>query len=127
VRQTTTTRFAGALVIAVALTGGALLRGGVAAADPANQDERFLAQLGYEDIPAVENASSLIVVAHRDCHELDSGMPFDDVVDEMRDKSFNANPIERILPPDRVTRTMVKFITAAVNVYCPSNQGKLPQ
>jgi hypothetical protein len=122
----TTIRLAGALVIAAALTGGAILRGGVAAADP-NQDERFLAQLGYEDIPAVENTPTLVAVAHRDCRELDSGMPFDDVVDEMMNKSFDVNPLERLLPRDRVTRTTVKFITAAVDVYCPSNRGKLPQ
>jgi hypothetical protein len=54
-------------------------------------------------------------------------MPFDDVVDERMNKSFDAHPIERIYPRDRVIRTFVKFITAAVDVYCPANQGKLPQ
>jgi predicted TIM-barrel enzyme len=126
VRQTITTSLAGALVFAVVLAGGAILSGGVATADP-KQDEQFLSQLGYEDIPAVQNEPTLVAVAHRDCRELDSGMPFDDVVDEMREKSFDANPIERLLPQARVTRTITRFITAAVDVYCPSNQGKLPQ
>lgn len=118
---------AGALVTAaVVLTGAAIACGGAAAADPTNQDQQFLALLGEENIPAVSNASSLIAPAHRACRELDDGMPFDAVVDEMRNKSFDANPIERIFPPDRVTHTFTRFITAAVDVYCPSNQDKLP-
>jgi hypothetical protein len=121
-----TTSLAGALVTAAVLTGGAILGVGAAGADP-NQDEQFLSQLGYENIPAMQNASSLTVPAHRACRELDDGMPFDDVVDELMNKSFDVNPIERIYPRDRVIRTTVKFITAAVDVYCPSNQGKLPQ
>jgi hypothetical protein len=121
-----TTSLAGALVTVAVLTGGTTLGGAAATADP-NQDEQFLSLLGQESIPAVENASSLTVPAHRACRELDEGMPFDAVVDEMREKSFEANPIERIFPPGRVTRTLVRFITAAVDVYCPSNQGKLPQ
>jgi hypothetical protein len=122
-----TTALAGVLVAAIVLTGGAVLcGGGIATADP-DQDDQFLSQLGAENIPAEQNASSLIAPAHRACRELNDGMPFDAVVDEMRDKSFDANPIERILPPDRITRTFVRFITAAVDVYCPHNQGKLPQ
>jgi hypothetical protein len=120
------TRLASALVTAAVLTAGAVLSAGAATADP-NQDEQFLSQLGYQDIPAMENASSLVAPAHRACRELDDGMPFDAVVDELMNKSFDVNPIERIYPRDRVIRTTVKFITAAVDVYCPSNQGKLPQ
>jgi predicted TIM-barrel enzyme len=121
-----TASLAGALVTAAVLTGGAILCGGAATADP-NQDEQFLAKLAEESIPAVKNEPTLIAVAHRDCRELDSGMAFDDVVDEMMNKSFAANPIERLLPRERIVSTNVRFITAAVDVYCPSNQGKLPQ
>jgi hypothetical protein len=32
----------------------------------------------------------------------------------------------RHMSPDRVTRTAVRFITASVTVYCPSQQGQLP-
>ncbi|WP_139822439.1 DUF732 domain-containing protein, partial [Mycobacterium lacus] len=69
------TNLAGALVAAVVvLTGGAILRGGTAAADP-NQDEQFLALLNEKEIPAVANVPSVIAAAHKVCLKLDAGMP----------------------------------------------------
>jgi outer membrane biosynthesis protein TonB len=119
------TSLAGALAAAtVVLTGGAILRGGEAAADP-NQDERFLALLEEADIPALANVPSVIAAAHKVCRKLDGGMPVDDLVDEMRNNSYNKNPVERLFPPARVTSTMTRFITAAVDVYCPYDQSKI--
>jgi Protein of unknown function (DUF732) len=87
------TSHAGALVTAiVVLTGGAVLRGGAAAADP-NQDEQFLALLDQEEIPALQNVPSLIATAHKICRELDGGMTVDAVVGDMKNNSF-ADPGE---------------------------------
>lgn len=68
---------------------------------------------------------SLIATAHKVCRKLDGGMPVDDVVDLMRNTAFNVDPIERQYPPERITRTLTRFITAAVEVYCPYNQQKI--
>ena len=55
---------AGSLVTAiVVLTGGAILRGGAAAADP-NQDDQFLALLSQEGIPAVSGVPALVKTGH---------------------------------------------------------------
>jgi uncharacterized membrane protein YgcG len=121
---TSITSHAGALVTAiVVLTGGATLHGGAAAADP-NQDEQFLALLNKADIPALENAPSLIATAHTVCRKLDDGMPVDDLVDTMRNNAYNMTPIDRLFPR-RVTSTMTRFITAAVEAYCPYDQSKI--
>jgi hypothetical protein len=121
---TSITSHAGALVTAiVVLTGGAILRGGPAAADP-DQDEQFLTLLGQQDIPALENESSLIDTAHRICDKLDGGMPVDALVDTMRNNAYNDDPFARLFPR-RITRTMTRFITAAVEAYCPYDQSKI--
>lgn len=108
----------------VVLTTAAILLAGAALADP-NQDARFMALLNEQGIPAIKNTPTLFVVAHRVCRELDGGMPVNDVVDEMREKSFNAYPVERLYPPDRVRRTETRFIIAAVQAYCPNDQSKV--
>ena len=122
---TGTTSHAGSLVIAIALTGAAILRGGAAAADP-NQDDQFLALLNKEGIPALEGVPSLIATAHKICHDLDGGMPVDGLVDAMVDNAYDTDPSDaRLYPPARLTRTFTRFITAAVDAYCPYDQGKI--
>lgn len=119
------TSHAGALVTAiVVLAGTAIVGAGTATADP-DQDDQFLASLVKKEIPARRNVPSLIATAHKVCRKLDGGMPVDDVVDLMRNTAFNVDPIERQFPPERVTRTLTRFITAAVEAYCPYNQQKI--
>ncbi len=108
----------------VVLIGAAILLGGAAAADP-NQDDRFLALLAEQGIPAIKNTPTLIAVAHRVCRELDGGMRVDAVTDELTEKAYNAYPPERLFPRDRVTRTQNRFIIAAVQAYCPNDQSKI--
>ena len=118
-------RNARALVAALALlTGVAILPGGTAAGDP-SQDDKFLTLLGYEDIPAIDNATSLIDTAHKVCGKLDDGMPAGDLVELIRNNGFNDNPLARLYPQRRVTKTINRFINAAVQAYCPYDQGKL--
>jgi hypothetical protein len=119
------TRIAGAVLTATAvLTGTAILAGATAAADP-SQDDKFLTLLGYEDIPAVDNATSLIDTAHKVCARLDEGMPAGDLVELIRNNGFNENPLARFYPQRRVTKTINRFISAAVQTYCPYDQGKI--
>lgn len=120
---TGTARRAGATATAsVILIGAAILRGSTAAADP-NQDDQFLALLDQHGIPALENPPSLIATAQRVCHELDGGMSFEAVVESMT--TFAANNDPGKYPRDRLSRTFTRFVTAAVQAYCPYNQGKL--
>ncbi|MGB6513724.1 MAG: DUF732 domain-containing protein, partial [Mycobacterium sp.] len=113
------------MVSAIAvLTAAAILPGGTAAADP-SQDDKFFALLGEKDIPAVDNATSLIDTAHKICSKLDDGMSVGDLVDLIRNNGYNANWRSRLDPPDRVTRTINRFITAAVQAYCPYDAGKI--
>ena len=51
-------------------------------------------------------------------------MPVDDVVDAMRNDAYEINPRMR-LHRARVTSTMTRFITAAVETYCPNDQSKI--
>jgi hypothetical protein len=119
------TRIAGALVTTIAvLTGAAILPGATATADP-SQDDKFLTLLGYEDIPAIDNASSLIDTAHKVCGRLDEGMSAGDLVELIRNNGFNENPLARFYPQRRVTKTIDRFISAAVQAYCPYDQGKI--
>ncbi|KAA1248530.1 DUF732 domain-containing protein [Mycobacterium simiae] len=116
---------AGAVATAtVILIGAAILRGSAAAADP-NQDDQFLASLDRRGIPALENAPSLIAIAHEVCGRLDGGMPVDRVVESMTKFAYNNDPSLRQYPPDRLTRTLSRFVTAAVQAYCPFNQDKI--
>ncbi|OBF56387.1 hypothetical protein A5756_11250 [Mycobacterium sp. 852002-53434_SCH5985345] len=122
---TSTSNHARALVAAVVvLTGVVMLPHGAAAADP-NPDDQFLALLDQKQIPALENVPSLIATAHRICRQLDGGMPADGVVADMRERAFNANGAGGQYPPDRVARTIARFISASVEAYCPNNQPKI--
>ena len=114
-----------AIVTAIAvLTGGAILPGGTVAADP-SQDDKFLTLLGYEGIPPVDNVTSLIETAHKVCGKLDDGMSVGDLVELIRNNGYNENPLTRLDPPRRVTKTINRFISAAVQAYCPYDQGKI--
>lgn len=122
---TSITNRAGALVIAiVVLTGVVLLPHGTAAADP-NPDDQFVALLDQKGIPALENVPSLIATAHRVCRQLDGGMPVDGVVDDMKERAFKVNSAGGQYPPDRVMRTIARFIAASVEAYCPNDQPKI--
>lgn len=119
------TNRAGALVTAiVVLIGVAMLPRGRAAADP-SPDDQFLALLDQKGIPALDNVPSLISAAHRICHQLDGGMPTDAVVDDLRERAFKAGSAGGQYPPDRVARTIARFISASVEAYCPNNQPKI--
>jgi uncharacterized membrane protein YgcG len=124
-RCTGITSHAGVLVTAtVVLTGAAILRGGAAVAD-SNQDEQFLALLGQEGIPALKGVPSLIYTAHKVCRELDAGMPADTLVDAMVNDAYDIDPPERLYAPGRLARTEARFITAAVQAYCPYDRNKI--
>jgi uncharacterized membrane protein YgcG len=119
------TGHSGAFVATVAvLTSATLLRCGAAAADP-NQDNKFLALLESENIPAVRNVPALIATAHVDCRKLTNGMPVGQLVDEKIIEAYGADPQERGYPVDRLARTMARFVAAAVGAYCPAEQSKL--
>jgi hypothetical protein len=119
------TSHGGALIAAmVVLTGAAILHGGAATADP-DQDQKFLTLLNDKDIPPVDEAGSLIDTAHKACAKLDGGMPVDDLVELMRNNGFATNPLARLYPQARVTRTIDRFISSAVQAYCPYDEGKI--
>lgn len=117
-------RVSGVVIVAVLITGMTVLSAGVVAADPA-QDDRFLQLLEQNEIPAMQNVPSLIGRAHRICRELRGGMPAEGLVDEMTEKAFAVNPTARLYPPDRLRRTMTRFIAAAVQAYCPDQRGAI--
>lgn len=122
---TSTTSHASALLAAVlVLTGGAIAGGGTAVADP-SQDEQFGALLEIADIPSQANLPSLIATAHKVCGKLDGGMPVGALVDTMKNNAYELNPSLRMASARRLTSTMTRFITAAVEAYCPHNQGKI--
>ncbi|WP_459758355.1 DUF732 domain-containing protein, partial [Mycobacterium riyadhense] len=122
---TGTASHAGAVATAtVILIGAAILRSSAAAADP-NQDDQFLASLDQHGIPALENAPSLIAIAHQVCRELDRGKPADGVVEAMTTFAYNNDPSMTQYPRDRLTRTFSRFVSASVQVYCPFHQDKL--
>ncbi|PRI13664.1 DUF732 domain-containing protein [Mycobacterium shigaense] len=103
----------------------AIVCAGAAAADPSQQQDQFVAQLQQLQIPPVDNVPALVAQAHQICGELDGGTSVDAVVDNEMNISFADSPALR-LQPDRVRRTVVRFITASVTVYCPRHQGELP-
>jgi hypothetical protein len=116
------TTHAGSLVTAiVVLTGAAILRGGVAAADP-NQDDQFLALLDKEGIPAISGVPNLIATAHDACRALDAGDSASTVVDALTNFASRNDPSQDI---GRYHRTEVRFLRAAVGAYCPYDQGKI--
>lgn len=119
------TRPGSALIASLALlTGGAVVRVGAAAADP-SQDEQFSALLTAEGIPALEGMPTLISTAHKVCRVLDKGISVDTMVDAMLNNAYTQDPVERLYPRTRLTRTMTRFITASVEAYCPRDEGKI--
>jgi hypothetical protein len=115
---------ADALVGASLVLTAAIICAGAASADQ-SQEDQFVALLAQQQIPVIDNVPGLVYRAHELCGELDRGSPFQAVVDEVMNTTFQDNPSLRLVP-DRVNRTAVKFITASVTVYCPSHQGQLP-
>ena len=112
-------------VTAVALIAAAIFSpGGTAAADP-SQDQKFFDLLGQKEIPPVDNANSLITTAKKACSKIDEGMPVGDLVELIRNNGFNENPLTRLQPQDRITRTIDQFINASVEAYCPYDRGKI--
>ncbi|MGV7301719.1 DUF732 domain-containing protein [Mycobacterium kansasii] len=105
------------------LIGGAIVHGGAAAAGP-NQDQQFLALLEEKEIPAIENVSRVIAAAQKICRKLDGGMPADVILDGLINDAYNIDPAVRQYPA-RLTTTMTRFITAAVQIYCPYAQSKI--
>jgi hypothetical protein len=114
-----------AAVICAGLCGAALAApGDIATADP-NQDQKFFDLLGEKDIPPVDGENGLVTTAHKVCSKLDDGTSVDDIVELIRNNGFNENPLTRLQPQGRVTRTIDRFVTAAVEAYCPNNRGKI--
>jgi hypothetical protein len=112
-------------VAAVALIAAATLSPfGTAVADP-GQDQKFFDLLNEQDIPPVDNDNSLIDVAKKTCSRLDEGMSVGDLVELIRNNGFNENPLTRLQNQGRITRTIDRFINAAVQAYCPNNRGKI--
>jgi hypothetical protein len=113
-----------AAMIVVACFGAATGPDGFAAADP-SQDQKFFDLLNQQDIPPVDNDNSLIGVAKKTCSRLDEGMSVGDLVELIRNNGFNENPLTRLQNQGRITRTIDRFINAAVQAYCPNNRGKI--
>jgi hypothetical protein len=112
-------------VIAVALIAAAAFSpSGTAVADP-SQDQKFFDLLNQQDIPPVDNDNSLIDVAKKTCSRLDEGMSVGDLVELIRNNGFNENPLTRLQNQGRITRTIDRFINAAVQAYCPYDRGKI--
>ena len=76
-----------------------------------DQDDKFFELLGQKEIPAVDNATSLIETGHKVCSKLDGGMSVDDIVETIRNNGFNENPITRLYPHGRITATIDQFIS----------------
>lgn len=115
--------FAALVAVLTVLTGTVTLACGTAAGD--SQDDKFLELLGQKDVPAVDNADSLFATGHKVCTKLDGGMSVNDLVELIRNNGFNDNPLARFYPQDRITTTIDRFITAAVQAYCPYDAGKI--
>jgi Protein of unknown function (DUF732) len=113
------------LSTSVVLTA-AIICAGAAGADPGQQDQ-FLALLEQEQIPPVSDGEVAGVVsrAHQICAALNGGAPVNALVDDEINRAYGDNPSLHLYS-DRVRRTAIRFITASVNVYCPSHQGALP-
>jgi hypothetical protein len=122
--RTGITSLADALVgVSVVLTA-AIICAGAAGADPSQQDQ-FLALLQQEQIPAIDNVPALVDHAHEICGELDGGASVETVVTDLMNRSYGDNPALHLVSA-RVRKTAVRFVTASVDVYCPSHQGELP-
>ena len=122
--RTGITSLADALVGVSVVLSAAIICAGAAGADPSQQDQ-FLALLQQEQIPAIDNVPALVWHAHEICGQLDHGAAVETVVTDMMNRSYEDNPALHLFPA-RVRRTAVRFVTASVDVYCPSHQGVLP-
>ena len=124
--RTGITRLSDALVSASVVLTAAIICAGAASADPSQQDQ-FVALLEQEQIPPVDDGEVAGVVARAQqvCGELKGGSSVDTLVNDEINRGYEDNP-RLHLYPDRVRRTAVRFITASVNVYCPSHQRELP-
>jgi hypothetical protein len=112
-------------VSAVALIAAVTFSPSVAAVADPGQDQKFFDLLNQQDIPPVDNDNSLIAVAKKTCTRLDEGMSVGDLVELIRNNGFNENPLTRLQNQGRITRTIDRFINAAVQAYCPNNRGKI--
>ena len=122
--RTGVTSLAGALVSGSVVLTAAIICAGAAGADPSQQDQ-FVALLEQDQIPVFDNLPALVARAHQICRELNGGASVYTVVNEEMNGILEENPAYR-LESARVHRTAVRFITASVDVYCPSHQGELP-
>jgi hypothetical protein len=124
--RTGITGLADALVIGSVVLTAAIMCAGAAGADPSQQDQ-FLALLDQEQIPPTDEGEVVGVVARarQVCGEANGGTPIGTLVDDEMNRGYADNPRLRLIP-DRVRRTAVRFITASVDVYCPSHKGELP-
>ncbi|CAJ1499301.1 DUF732 domain-containing protein [[Mycobacterium] kokjensenii] len=113
----------GTAITAAAAMAAALLSGGIATADP-GQDDQFLAVLQRDQIPVMYNAATVIDAGQTVCRKLDDGIPAGDVLDGLENDAFQMNP-ELNQEAARLAVTMSRFISAAVEVYCPAEQGKI--
>ena len=117
---------ANVLITASAVLTAAIICAGAAGADPSQQDQ-FLALLEQEQIPPIDDGevAGVVARAHQLCGQLNGGTPVDAVVNEEMDRGYADNPRLHLVP-DRVRRTAVRFVTASVDIYCPSHRGELP-
>ena len=124
--RTGITGLAHALISASVVLTAAVICAGAAGADPSQQDQ-FLALLEQEQIPPIDDGEvpGVLARAHQICGELNGGTPVDTLVNVEMDRAYGENPRLHLFA-DRVRRTAVRFITASVDVYCPSHKGELP-
>jgi hypothetical protein len=124
--RTGITGLADALISASVVLIAATICAGAAGADPSQQDQ-FLALLDQEQIPPIDDGEIVGVVAraHQICGEANGGTPVGTLVDDEMNRGYADNPRLHLIP-DRVRRTAVRFVTASVDVYCPSHKGELP-
>ena len=115
-----------ALVSASVVLTAAIICAGAAGADPSQQDQ-FLALLEQEQIPPVSDGevAGVVARAHQICAALNGGTPVDTLVNDEINRAYGDNPALHLYS-GRVRKTAVRFITASVDVYCPSHQGVLP-
>jgi hypothetical protein len=123
--RTAIASLADALVGALVVLTTAIFCACAAGADP-SQDQ-FLALLEQEQIPPTGDGevAGVVLRAHHVCAELNSGTRIDALLDEEMNRGYEENPRLHLVP-DRVRRTVVRFVTASVNVYCPGHRGELP-
>jgi hypothetical protein len=122
--RTGITSLADALVGVSMVLTAAIICAGAAGADPSQQDQ-FLALLQQEQIPAIDNVPALVYHAHEICGQLDGGASVETVVTDVMNRAYEDNPALHFVPA-RVRKTAVRFVTASVDVYCPSHQSELP-